>query len=150
MLKFILKKLKKNNKGFTLVELVVVVAILGLLAAIAVPKLTTSRKKAAITAHNANVKTLKNAANMFIAENGAPETNIVTWNPDGGTKASEETGTTDNDKWALYLQEWPDIPDGLEEEDFDGTNVELKYKVTIDNNGDITVTPVLKDTGSDS
>ena len=38
------KKIKKNNKGFTLVELVVVIAILGILAAIAVPRFTGSRK----------------------------------------------------------------------------------------------------------
>ncbi len=33
-----IQKLKKNNKGFTLVELIVVIAILGVLAAVLVPQ----------------------------------------------------------------------------------------------------------------
>ena len=68
MLKLLSKKLRKNNKGFTLVELIAVLAILGILAAIAVPRFTESMKKAAISAHEANVRTLINAANMYIAE----------------------------------------------------------------------------------
>ena len=37
-------KLKRNEKGFTLVEIMIVVAIIGLLAAVAVPNFTNARK----------------------------------------------------------------------------------------------------------
>lgn len=67
MMKWINKK--RNKKGFTLVELVVVIAILGILAGIAVPKLSGSRETAKLAAHNANVRTLKSTAMMHIAEN---------------------------------------------------------------------------------
>lgn len=142
MLKLLSKKLRKNNKGFTLVELIAVVAILGILAAIAVPRFTVSRKKAAISAHEANVRTLINAASMYIVDYGLPsdENSPINWSGDEGQK------------WTLYLQEWPEIPDGLPVEDVEeyrGDNGVpnsdgFKYQVTISENGEIEVMIVNK------
>lgn len=67
MLEWINKK--RNKKGFTLVELVVVIAILGILSAIAVPKLGKSRLTSQVAAHNANVRVLKSTVAMYIADN---------------------------------------------------------------------------------
>ncbi|MFL8466371.1 type IV pilin protein, partial [Clostridioides difficile] len=41
-------KLKKNKKGFTLVELLVVIAIIGILAVVAVPALFSNINKAKV------------------------------------------------------------------------------------------------------
>lgn len=67
MLQWINKK--RNKKGFTLVELVLVIAILGILTAIAIPKLGSSRETAKVRTHNANVRILKSAAAMYLADN---------------------------------------------------------------------------------
>lgn len=136
MFQWILKKINKNNKGFTLVELVVVIAILGILAGIAVPKLGASRRRAAITAHNANVRTLMSAATMYIADYGVPSEGL-TWTEDD--EDDEEDADT-NIEWGSYLQEWPEVPNGLSDVRKNDP-IKGSYKVTIDKNGDIKVTP---------
>lgn len=64
-----LQTLKKKKKGFTLLELLVVLAILAILIAIAIPVYKNQKEKAAITAHNANVRVLETALESYKQDN---------------------------------------------------------------------------------
>lgn len=64
-----LKLFMKNKKGFTLVELMVVVVIIGILTAIAVPVYNNTQTNAKSKACLANIRTIDGAIEMFKANN---------------------------------------------------------------------------------
>ncbi|MFT8392234.1 MAG: prepilin-type N-terminal cleavage/methylation domain-containing protein [Sporolactobacillus sp.] len=78
MLKALLRKSKKNQKGFTLIELLAVIVILAILAAIAIPSVVS-------IIHNQNNKataqdalTVINAAKTFVSDHNVSGTTLVT------------------------------------------------------------------------
>lgn len=88
------RKMLKKQEGFTLVELMVAVVILGILAGIGVQQYGRIQRDAKIAAHNANVRIITNAANMYIMMYG------------------EDPETVDN-LVPGFLQEVPKPPEGL-------------------------------------
>ena len=58
------------RKGFTLVELLVVVLILGALAAIAIPRISQSAETAKINACKTNVDLINSQIELYYAEKG--------------------------------------------------------------------------------
>jgi type II secretion system protein G len=82
----------KQNTAFTLIELLIVVAIIGILAAIAVPNFLNAQMRAKIAGVQGDFKTLIQAADMYMVDwsryppDGAYVTNANEW-PNIGYRA---------------------------------------------------------------
>jgi len=89
-----LRKLRKhrNQKGFTLIELMIVVAIIGILAAIAIPNFLRYQLKSKTSEAKTNMGAIKTSEEAFAAEND-----------EYLTCASTPTGNADQTKtvWAV-------------------------------------------------
>jgi len=66
-------KERDNSRGFTLVELIVVMAILALLASLAVPKFGSVLSDSKTTAHEANLRLIEQAAELYWAKTSTPQ-----------------------------------------------------------------------------
>jgi prepilin-type N-terminal cleavage/methylation domain-containing protein len=60
-----------NKKGYTLIELLIVIAVIGILAAISVPAYLGQQKGAARTEAYSNLQNLRLLEEQFFAEHGA-------------------------------------------------------------------------------
>ena len=80
----------RNRKGFTLIELMIVVAIIGILAAIAIPNFLKFQAKSKQSEAKTNLKAVFTAQTSYFGENNQYGTfALVNWQPIGGKQIYE-------------------------------------------------------------
>ena len=88
------KLIRKSKKGFTLIELMIVVAIIGILAAIAIPNFLRFQLKSKSSEGKVNIAAIRTAEESYLAEFGvyvAASVNPAADVP-GSQKAAFDTG----------------------------------------------------------
>ncbi len=141
------KAMHKEEKGFTLVELMVVVVIIAVLVAIAIPIYSGIQRSAAESAHDANVRTLKGAASIWHAEHWTGSENLELIKDGGfGPFCAERYGGDNLENEDFYFGNYieggspPTVPDlvqgrgGISEDQKD-------YLVILSYDGEVNVTP---------
>lgn len=94
---------RRPTAGWTLVEVLIVLAIIGLLATIIIPKFTRPREKALVATMKSDLRNLLTVEEIWKADSGTYATTIppTTWGPSSGV-----TGPTimlTRDGWAASV-----------------------------------------------
>ena len=64
-----LQKMRNNDKGFTLIELMIVIAIIGILAAIAIPNFVSYRQRSYNSAAQSDLKNAMTSQEAYFVDN---------------------------------------------------------------------------------
>lgn len=93
--------LRRNQRGFTLVELMIVVIIVGILAAVAIPMYQGATERAKASEAVAALGTIRGAMRVYYAEHGTyVNANFVTGNQ---VTAGSVLDVSDNDLLGRYF-----------------------------------------------
>ncbi|HSI03281.1 MAG: type IV pilin protein [Myxococcota bacterium] len=86
--------MRKLQKGFTLIELMIVVAIIGILAAIAIPNFVRFQAKSKQSEAKANLKAIFVAKKSNFAENDTFACNLCNFIPESGNRYTYNGGAS--------------------------------------------------------
>ena len=136
---------KKNNKGFTLVELVIVVAILAILVGLLAPQYTKYVEKSRKSADASNLEELVTSVKVAASDNAydvvqATDTTYTLEMTSSGTKLTDKSGGTVPEGLTNALAEyagnnWEDTT--LKSKGW--TDKKISAEILIKSNGSVTV-----------
>lgn len=73
----ITKFVRRDERGFTLIELMIVIAIIGILAAIAIPQFSAYRQRSYNAAANSDLKNATTAQEAYFVDNQTYATDVT-------------------------------------------------------------------------
>ena len=96
----------RREKGFTLIEIMLVVIMIGIIAALVIPKFTGMSQEARMNRVEADIQSIKTALGMFELRHGR-----YPMREDGGLAALvERPPTVPEERWKQCLEEIPKDP----------------------------------------
>jgi len=140
------KRRKNNNKGFTLVELMVVAVIVAILAAVAIPVMTAQKKRAMSTEAEAAMGMVRSVLRAQLAETGSYIKDINGNALATGDKASKLPTISTNDLNGRYFNDANYILDNMAQNTYtikatgDGTSEVANVVIKLNESGVFTRT----------
>ena len=129
-----LKRQNKKKKGFTLIELIIVIAIIAILAAIAIPNFLSIQRKARVKADIASAKTIYDATSALVAEGKIIPGTVLATVTEIGTSPNSNNGVKDIQGYLQTIPKPKSIDGGVFAIEVSGSEQAPDIKVYIKSN----------------
>lgn len=122
---------KKKKRGFTLVELVIVLAVMGIIALIAIPSLAGTKENFKIKSDKKSCETIKRAVEIIALDDEealANGTYLATWDATSKKINTVAKGKTGDDQTADTIQKSLQDTNAAQTTDSNGYSIEISNK----------------------
>jgi len=118
-------KARRQPRGFTLIEILIVVVILGILAAIVIPQFTNASQDAQVSAVKSQLQTVRSQIELYRIKNGSA--NLMALDGDAPGLFTLLTTVDPLNGDFQYLQSEPTLPNDFWTWAFNGVTVSVAY-----------------------